>query len=82
MIGFKGEKPFCDLQCMVCGAWVMKSCHFGERIHMRMLMAVCLGRGMLLDESQIIGLWKDNIMLDCRKLDVTPPTYDNWETEH
>lgn len=80
MIAFKGEKPFCDLQCRVCGGWVMKNCLFG-RFHMRMLAAQCLGQGVLLDELQIFGLWKDNIMLDSRELDVTPPEYTN-ETMH
>jgi len=81
MIAFKGEKPFCDLQCKVCGGWEVKDCLFGS-FHMRMLAAQCLGRGvLLLDEFRILGLWRDNLVLDSRDLNVTPPEYKN-ETEH
>lgn len=81
MIAFKGEKPFCDLQCKVCGGWVMRDCLFGG-FHMRMLAAQCLGRGVfLLDEFQIFGLWKENVVLDTQELNVTPPEYKN-EMEH
>lgn len=83
MIGFKNEEPFCDLQCRVCGGWTMQSCLFSESLPMRTLAARCLGKGELLlfNESQIIGLWKKSLVLDCKVLDVTPPTYKN-ETMH
>jgi hypothetical protein len=74
MIAFKGDKPFCDLQCRVCGGWVTRDCLFG-RLHMRMLSTLCLAKGVLLEEEHILGLWRDNIVLDSRKLDVTPPEY-------
>lgn len=80
MIAFKGDEPFCDLQCKVCGGWVMKNCLFGS-FHMKMLSAQCLAKGVLLDEHQIIGLWKDKIVLDARTLNVVPPEYKN-ETLH
>jgi len=44
---------------------------------MRMLSIRCLAYGVLLDENQIIGLWKDKIVLDSRELDVVPPEYKN-----
>jgi hypothetical protein len=81
MIGYKGEKPFCDLQCRICDGWEMKPCLFSGMFHMRMLMARCLGKGVLLEKAfQAIGLWKKNLVLDCRELGVTPPSYR--ETEH
>jgi len=80
MIAFKDDKPFCDLQCKVCGAWVLKDCLFG-RLHMRMLSTLCLAKGVLLEEHHIIGLWKDNIVLDTQILNVVPPAYRH-ETVH
>jgi len=77
MIGYKGEKPFCDLQCRVCDGWVMKCCLFSGTVDMRMLMTVCLAKGVLLDESHILGLWKDSVVLDSRELSITPPQYKN-----
>lgn len=80
MIAFKGDRPFCDLQCKVCGGWVVKDCLFGE-LHMRMLSLRCLAYGVLFDEREIIGLWADKIVLDSRELDIVPPEYKN-ETMH
>lgn len=48
---------------------------------MRMMAATCLAKGILLDEHEIIGLWKDKIVLDSQELDVTPPIYKH-ETLH
>jgi len=81
MIAFKDDKPFCDLQCRVCGGWEMKVCLFSGIFHMKMLAAKCFAKGVLLDENEIVGLWKDNIVLDSRELNVTPPEYRD-ETVH
>lgn len=82
MIGFKGEIPFCDLQCRVCDGWAMKVCLFSGMFNMRMLSAQCLGKGvLLLDVFQVVGLWRENLVLDCKELDIRPPHYKN-ETEH
>ena len=58
----------------------MKDCLFAK-LHMRMLANLCLAKGVLLEEQHIFGLWKDNIVLDSKELDVVPPIYKN-ETMH
>ncbi len=68
------DKYYCDLMCYVCDGWENKPCLLSGKIHMRMMMAQCLGLGKLLSDFNPIGKWAETQDLILDPADA-PPEY-------
>jgi len=83
MIGFIGNKPFCDLMCFACMGFIRTACLFsgGSNMPMRMLAIKCLAKGEPCPDIDQ-GLWAEFEILNAERLPgVTFPNYLD-ETEN
>jgi len=81
MIGFLGNKPFCDLMCYACIGYIKRACLFGGAMNFRMMAIKCLAKGEPCPEVTE-GLWAEFEILSAEKLPgITFPNYLD-ETEN
>lgn len=83
MIGFLGNKSFCDLMCFACIGYVQRACLFcgGANMGMRMLAIKCLAKGEPCPDIKE-GLWSECEVLSVIELPgITFPNYLD-ETEN
>jgi hypothetical protein len=62
----KTNKKYCDLNCYYCEGWAKKECLMtNDGHHMRLLNAICIGRGMILfsNKARPTTYWAEYLVL-------------------